>query len=44
MLMRVCAAAGQAGGLHQSVHHEVVLPVLPGQGEYSRHSSSTPAV
>lgn len=34
VLTRVGAAAGQAGGVHQSVHHEVVLPVLPGQGEY----------
>lgn len=34
VLMRVAAAAGQAGGVHQPVHHEVVLPVLPGQGEY----------
>lgn len=33
VLMRVGAAAGQAGGVHQSVHHKVVLPVLPGQGE-----------
>lgn len=36
VLMWVCAAAGQTGGVYQSVHHEVVLPVLPGQSEYVR--------
>lgn len=38
----VCAATGQPGGVHQSVHHEVVLPVLPGQSEWS-HSKRPPA-
>lgn len=33
LLMSVCAA-GQTGGVYQSVHHEVVLPVFPGQSEY----------
>lgn len=32
--MSVCAAAGQAGGVYQSVYHEMVLPVFPGQSEY----------
>ena len=37
-----CAAAGQPGGVHQSVHHEMVLPMLPGQSEWS-HSKHPPA-
>lgn len=30
-----CAAVGQPGGVYQPLHHEVVLPVLPGQSEYT---------
>lgn len=35
-LSRPCVTAGQPGGVYQSVHHEVVLPVLPGQSEYPK--------
>lgn len=32
-LLFVCVAAGQPGSVYQPLHHEVVLPVLPGQSE-----------